>query len=329
MAARGQATRGQVTSDFAAGWPFAIETTNDPLKAQAIAKLAQVPAPALCAAPNCGGEGRYTLNGSSACSRSCLEILMRSALLKKQMQTAEGSPKSRTHVRIGSILVDQGVITEAQLERALRAQMAAGAGRLGCWLKQQSNLSEADFTAALAIQWRCPVLRLGTFSAAEMASVLPRWMAEEGGAIPLRLSGQPQRLTLAFEDHIDDEITQAVEQMLGIGVDPGLLTASEFWQATRELLTVRYPPAARLRATSLDGMVEALSQALSETGAATARMVMIEGNCWLRFWVASTSGNLVPRDILCENILSAYQLNATGAPGGVESLHGATLRLGE
>jgi hypothetical protein len=323
------ATRGQVTSDFAAGWPFAIETNNDSLNAQAIAKLAPVAAPALCAAPGCGGDGRYTLNGSSACSRRCLDILMRSALLRKQTQTTEAPPKSRTHVRIGSILVDQGIITEGQLERALRAQMAAGAGRLGCWLKQQSNLSEADFTAALAIQWRCPVLPLGTFSAIEMASTLPRWMAEEGGAIPLRLSGQPQRLTLAFEDHINDEITQAVEQMLGIGVDPGLLTASEFWQATRELLTVRYPPAARLRASSLDGMVEALSHALSETGATTARMVMVQGKCWMRFWVESTAQGLVSRDLLCESDSNVHLLNATADTREVESLHGATLRLGE
>jgi hypothetical protein len=323
------ATRGQVTSDFAAGWPFAIEATNDPFKSQVMAKPVQLPAAARCAAPGCGGKGRYMLNGSSACSRSCLEVLIRSALLRKQTQTAEGSPKSRTHVRIGSILVDQGVITEAQLERALRAQMAAGAGRLGCWLKQQSNLSEADFTAALAIQWRCPVFRLGTFSAVEMASVLPRWMAEEGGAIPLRLSGQPQRLTLAFEDHIDDEITQAVEYILGIGVDPGLLTASEFWHATRELLSVRYPPAARIPVTSLNGMVEALSHALSETSAAVARMGIIQGNCWLRFWVESTSGTLVPRDVLCEGDLNAHPMNVAAEPDEVESLHGTTLRLGE
>ncbi len=322
------ATRGQAVTGFAAGWPFAAEAANDLFTAHTTAHGSEQPAPAPCSVPGCGGDGRFSLNSRAACSLGCLETLMRSTMLEEQTYATEASLKLRTRVRIGSILVDQGVITEAQLERALRAQMSAGAGRLGCWLKQQGNLSEADFAAALAIQWRCPVFRLGTFSPGEMTSLLPRWLVEDRGAIPLRLSGQPQRLALAFEDHVDHELIQAMERMLGIGVDPGLLTASDFWHATRELLSVRFPLAARQQVISLDGMVEALSRALAEAGAGIARMVVIQGSCWLRFWVASSYGGLVPRDVLCESHPNAAHLDAS-YEDGVENLYRATLRLAE
>ncbi len=238
-----------------------------------------------CSVQGCEGVGRYRVNELAACSSECLEQLLRGVVLEEQAFATAAALKAGPRVQIGRILIEQGTITEPQLERALRSQQAAGAGRLGCWLKQQVHLPEADFTAALSIQWRCPVFRLGTFNAGRMISYLPRPLVEEHGALPLRLTGTPARLSIAFEDHIDYELIHAAERMHGISVDAGLLTAPDFWQVTRNLLELRPPAIPILQAPSHDCMAQALSRALTQAPIAEARLVVVYGCFWLRAWL--------------------------------------------
>ncbi len=263
-----------------------------------------------CAVHGCLEPGQYRFQGQRACSRRCLELLLQSAVLEEQSLATAGALKSRPRVQLGRILIEQGTINEAQLEQALRSQRATGAGRLGCWLKQQVELPEADFTAALSIQWRCPVFRIGTFAPVRMASYLPRPLVEEQGALPLRLTGSPERLSLCFEDHVDYELMSAVERMHGIGVDAGLLTATEFWTATRDLLSVPFPRVAKMEAPTPDCMIEAMSRFLADSGAQDARMVAVHGCYWLRVWTAAPrashgSAGPVAHDILCTPLHAA------------------------
>ncbi len=258
-----------------------------------------------CAVHGCPDPGRYRFYGQQACSVRCLELLLESAVLAEQSLATASALKARPRVQLGRILIEQGTINEAQLEQALRSQRATGAGRLGCWLKQQVELPEADFTAALSIQWRCPVFRTGTFTPARMASYLPRPLVEEQGALPLRLTGSPERLSLCFEDHMDYELMGAAERMHGIGVDAGLLTATEFWTATRDLLSVPFPRVVTMEAPSAECMIEAMGRFLAAAGASDARVVAVHGCYWLRIWTAAPRavpgphGGLTAHDILC------------------------------
>ncbi len=284
-----------------------------------------------CAAHDCPGAGRYLFNGQRACSRECLEVLLRSAVIEEQTRATAAALRARPRVLLGRILIEQGTINEAQLEQALRSQRATGAGRLGCWLKQQVELPEADFTASLSIQWRCPVFRLGNFASARMVSYLPRPLMEGLGAIPLRLTGSPHRLALCFEDHLDYELLSATERMHGVGADGGLLTATEFWQATRELLGVRFPRVEEVETASPDAMVEAMSRLLVVSGAEQARMASVHGCYWLRLWTSSgrTDRTSAPTaesaDILCT--LRAGSPRAHGDEDTVERLTSSMLRV--
>jgi hypothetical protein len=260
-----------------------------------------------CATHGCSGEGRYLFHGQRACSRGCLELLLRAAVIEEQARSTAAALRARPRVLLGRILIEQGTINEVQLEHALRSQRATGAGRLGCWLKQQVELPEADFTAALSIQWRCPVFRFGNFAPARMASYLPRPLMEAHGALPLRLTESPERLSLCFEDHVDYELLSATERMHGVSADAGLLTATEFWQATRDLLGVRFPRIQEVEASSPDTMVEAMGRLLIASGAQDARMVAVHGCYWLRLWTSPSpshaNGMIAPEpvawDILC------------------------------
>ncbi len=257
--------------------------------------------PQQCTVVGCTGKGRFSFHGRFACSRECLELLLRMAVLEEQTEATAAGLRQSARVQLGRILIEQGTITEQQLDRALRAQRATGAGRLGCWLKQQIELPEADFTAALSIQWRCPVFRIGTFASLRMAQYLPRPLIEAHGALPLRVTGAPSRLSLCFEDHLDSELLSAVERMHGIAFETGLLTATDFWEVTRQLLSGPFPPVVTVSASSQEGMTEAMSRVLVDCEATDSRMVAVHGCYWLRFWTGreSETGETASYDILC------------------------------
>ncbi|WP_158615540.1 hypothetical protein [Acidipila sp. EB88] len=281
---------------------------------------AAAPGSGPCAVVACAAQGVYHFNGQWACSVDCLEQLLRAVVIAEQALAAAAALHAAPRVKLGRILIEQGIINEAQLEQALRSQRSVGAGKLGCWLKQQVELPEADFTAALSIQWQRPVFRMGAFQAARMVSYLPAALMEKHGALPLRITGAPERLSICFEDHIDLELLSAAERMHGLSVDAGLLTATEFWQVTRELLGQRPPACVSVEAASVPGMTAAMSQLLCDPAVITSRLVAVHGCYWLRVWKQGSTahqtfggslehdsmrhhgmheGVLVPCDFLC------------------------------
>lgn len=258
-----------------------------------------------CSFAGCESTGKIRLNGKWACGRACLEELLREAIVEEGMRSAALTLRARPRTLLGRILIEQGTITEGQLEAALRSQRATGAGRLGCWLKQQTELPESEFTAALSIQWGCPVFRVGNFASHPMAGYLPKLLIEQSSAVPLRLSeGSPERLSLCFEDHVDYQLLQAAERVHGIAVEAGLLTASDFWAASNALDRAVFPAAVAVEAASVDRMAQAMSYALIKAYAGHARLALVGGCYWLRFWKAREDVEASPAgcgayDILC------------------------------
>jgi hypothetical protein len=268
-----------------------------------------------CANPDCRQQVRegasHAFAGQALCSQDCLEVAFRAALSAEHGLSTAAALAVGPRVRIGEILVEQGVITEPQLERALRSQRLTGAGRLGTWLRQQTQLPEEDFAAALSIQWGCPVFRVGAFAAQKMTTFLPRPLVEALGALPLRVSREPERLTICFEDRVDAELLRACERMHGMPVEAGLLASNEFWIGTAALLKASFPPSCLVEATSLDEMISAMIETMVRNSVANAQLVYVHGYYWLRMWVAGADDTLVEQDVLC-----TLRLSAETAPEG-------------
>ncbi len=256
------------------------------------------------------GAGAFA--GQPLCSPECLETALRATLASEYALSTAAALETGPRVRIGQILVEQGVITDAQLERALRSQRLTGAGRLGTWLRQQTQLPEEDFAAALSIQWRCPVFRIGAFAAERMTSFLPRHLVETLGALPLRVSRHPERLTICFEDRVDTELLRACERMHGIPVEAGLLASNEFWYGSGELLKASFPPACLVEATGLDEMMSAMIETITRAAATDAQLIYVHNYYWLRLWTQGEGENTLPHDVLCR-----LRLSGEGAPEGL------------
>lgn len=250
-----------------------------------------------CPTPN--RASRFYFDGKAVCGKACAEELLRAAIAREQALNTAAALEHRPRVQIGRILVEQGTITEAALEQALRSQKATGAGRLGCWLKQQTHLPEEAFTAALAIQCHCPVFQLDGFAADCMAFYLPKFLIENLAAVPLRLINDPAHLFICFEDRIDHELVKALERMHQLPVHAGLVLNSDFWQASGELASAPFPDARVVLAPDLDVMIEAMAQTLERSKATAARLVSLHGYHWLRFWTAAPQEETTVHDVIC------------------------------
>ncbi len=297
-------------TEWVDGWPINL--------AAAALPGPRLPVSSMCASPECGGATRFRLNRRAACSPECLRFLLSSIVREENRRTGEAAACldwQPPQPFIGRLLVEQGSVTEAQLAQALESQRATGAGRLGCWLKQHMQLRDAELTAALALQWRCPRLRVGTFAPAAMAAYLPRPLLEQHGALPLRVTPLADRLSLCFEDHKNPALIRAVERMHGLEVEAGLLTAPEFWRTTRELLAVRFPRVKTVDAGSPESMMEAMARLLALSDVAEARLVAVEDCYWLRVWIASESDGSTSRIEMCDVLCT---LRTGAAHGGAD-----------
>ena len=257
------------------------------------------------------------------CGAQCAEQALGEAVAAELAASSAGALRTGPKLRIGEILVERGVITEEQLERALRSQRLTGAGRLGNWLRELTQLPDREFAAALAIQWECAVYSLAQFAPEAVAALLPRTLIETLDALPLRMSGEGEHLILCFEDRPDRELVRACGRMHGVSVEGGLLPSHEFWHGSRQILRCTFPPSVLVRAADREQMISAVAACLFHSGVFQARMVYVRGHYWVRFWTRTELGgtDASVRDLLC-------LIEARGDAEGGSSALAAEIRAG-
>ncbi len=107
------------------------------------------------------------------------------------------------NVRIGELLIQDGLLTPAQLEEALAYQKSAGAGRkIGDILIEQGYISENDFITALHKKLGLPVVDLSHFRVNLGAvALLPQTLAQKYTALPL--DADETTITVAMQNPTD------------------------------------------------------------------------------------------------------------------------------
>lgn len=226
------------------------------------------------------------LEGNWACSAACMQEIVRAAILREAGELSSHSSQKVAHqhrVPMGLVLLSRGIITQEQLRKSLEAQKKAGTGRLGEWLIRQNAADEEQVTRALSAQWNCPVLTGAPHDPALMASAFPRLLIDSVGAVPLRLAGR-ELLYVAFEDKIDRCLVLAVEQMLGLKVEAGVLRESDFRHVQQDALRAAFPKTRLLEAANMRGLVHAITSMIEERKAVRSQIVRVHDYYWLRIW---------------------------------------------
>ncbi len=230
---------------------------------------------------------RPSLEGSWACSRRCLALLVRAAVGREMSNgfpvggMALNDAPHRHRVPLGLVLLAQGWITHPQLKAALTAQREAGEGRVGDWLMRQTGLSEERVMRGVGVQWNCPLLSLEGFSADRMALAMPKRFVAELGLLPVRVAGSSV-LYLAFRERRETAAALALERMSGLRVECGLLTEPDFDSARERLLDEDAVPVKMHAAADMDALTTSLTKLIDTRQPVAARLVRVQRYLWLR-----------------------------------------------
>ncbi len=263
-----------------------------------------------CSNPNCStgwlhlwrSRSAPIFEGGWSCSASCTAARLEAAI-RRELEGRLGEASTHRHrIPLGLVMLEQGWITSEQLRQALETQREAGQGKLGGWLVHQYGVSEQLVTRALSLQWSCPVLPLEYHDPEAMAVVMPRLFVEAFGALPIRVAGG-QILYLGFEERLDPVVTLAVERMLGLRVESGLVRASRFYEAHERMLSSTYPQILLVETFSESPLTRVLVKAVERAKPVEARLVRVHDCLWLRMWLERQSGPLPAKgsieDVIC------------------------------
>ncbi|HET6352541.1 MAG TPA: ATPase, T2SS/T4P/T4SS family [Coriobacteriia bacterium] len=127
--------------------------------------------------------------------------------------------------RIGQLLLSEQLITQEQLDEALRVQSERG-GKLGEVLVRELILAEDQIAEILAEQKDLPHVNLAAYPVdPAVALMLPLGMTQRRGVMPLRVDGG--KLVMAMADPLDVEAIDEAELLTGMKVSPVVAAASQ------------------------------------------------------------------------------------------------------
>ncbi|MGE5492181.1 MAG: MSHA biogenesis protein MshE, partial [Actinomycetota bacterium] len=124
-------------------------------------------------------------------------------------------------IRLGDLLIQQGLLTEEQLGHALQQQKATGR-KLGRIFVDSGYVTEEGISQALARQLRIPFIDLKSFNPKpEIIKLLPEPAARRYRALAIDRTPD-DRLQIALSDPTDlqayDDITRVVKQEIDLAV---------------------------------------------------------------------------------------------------------------
>ena len=177
-----------------------------------------------CNDSSCGGRGTWwqlywrkagvRLNRQWYCSPQCFERAARQSFVRALANSASSRPV-RHRVPLGLLMLSRGQLTNRQLRLALDAQRNGGRGRIGHWLQQLGFATEQQVTAALGMQWSCPIFAQPEPGDFTCLGLLPFPLMESFRMLPIHFVAATQSLYLAFCEGIEYAALCAIEHILG------------------------------------------------------------------------------------------------------------------
>lgn len=140
------------------------------------------------------------------------------------------------YLRLGELLIKEGLITEAQLEKAIGVQRQEG-GRLGEVLVKLGMVKEEQLVAILGKQLGIPYFTLGTGMLKtavdqDLGRLIPHDFAGKNSVLPL--SRTLRSLTVVMADPLDLILMDNLKKLTGCEINPVIATKSEINKAIEE-----------------------------------------------------------------------------------------------
>lgn len=118
---------------------------------------------------------------------------------------------------LGQILLDEGIVTREQLEKAIQMQQRSG-GHLGRILVEQGTLNEHQLARALSIQWGLAVVELSSVEIdPDVVKVVPLHLAHRHKVLAIEKT--KKRLKLAIADPLNVVALDDVRLVTGLDIE--------------------------------------------------------------------------------------------------------------
>lgn len=130
---------------------------------------------------------------------------------------------------IGQVLLDKGIIKQAQLDEALKLQKEKG-GLLGQILASLGYVTEEQIAQVITIQYGFPYLPLSNYEIDEGAiKLIPENVARQYCLIPIDKIGNT--VTIAMADPINAQAVEDIELVTGSSIQIFVSTTTDIKEA--------------------------------------------------------------------------------------------------
>jgi len=131
--------------------------------------------------------------------------------------------------QLGELLIERGIISQGQLEKALGMQKERG-GMIGEILVDAGFAKEEDIAQALTAQYGFPYLPLSNYEInPEVVSIIPGRVARQYMLLPIDKIGN--NLTLAMSNPLNIQAVEDVELLSSCSVQTFVSTSSDIKRA--------------------------------------------------------------------------------------------------
>ncbi|RRJ63577.1 type II/IV secretion system protein [Paenibacillus oralis] len=135
--------------------------------------------------------------------------------------------------RLGELLLESGMITEAQLQTALEEQQRSRK-KLGDVLLEQGVLTEHQLIEALEFQLGIPHVTLARLKTApQLTQVISEQMAKRHQVLPIRVDGR--KLMVAMADPLDLFVIEDLRISTGFTIEPAIISRGELQRGIARL----------------------------------------------------------------------------------------------
>lgn len=143
-----------------------------------------------------------------------------------ELETALARQKNMPNLKLGDILVGEGLVSEAQLNEALAEQKQKHKGALGEILVQQGVIEKDEIQQALAKKLGIPFVNLREFTIDnDVISLLTAATALKHKVVPLYV--YEGKIVVALENPMDWHITDALSFSINKYVEPVMASAED------------------------------------------------------------------------------------------------------
>jgi len=131
--------------------------------------------------------------------------------------------------QLGELLVERGIITQKQVEKALAVQKEKG-GLIGEVLTELGFVKEEEIAQALTAQYGFPYLPLGNYDInTEVLNLVPGRVARQYLLIPI--DKVSNNLTIAMSNPLNIQAVEDIELLTGCSIQTFVTTSSDIKKA--------------------------------------------------------------------------------------------------